>query len=63
MKWHRADAGVKIEYDMSSVGEQEKFSLKYVWAAFADWQTWLHILVYMSVVAPRKCLGQGREQF
>ncbi len=26
------------EYDNSSVGEAEKFEVRYVWAAFKDWQ-------------------------
>jgi hypothetical protein len=30
--------------------------MRYLWAAFADWQVWLHILVYMSVVGPREFL-------
>ncbi|KAH7908986.1 MFS general substrate transporter [Hygrophoropsis aurantiaca] len=40
------------KYDNSSVGEEENFAPRHVWAAFADWQVWLHILVYMSIVAP-----------
>ncbi|KAH7921931.1 MFS general substrate transporter [Leucogyrophana mollusca] len=39
-------------YDNSSVGEEENFATRHVWAAFADWQVWMHILVYMSIVAP-----------
>lgn len=42
------------EYDNSSVGETEEFALRHVWAAFKDWQVWLHILVYMSIIGPRK---------
>lgn len=26
------------EYDNSSVGEEEKFASRHVWAAFKDWQ-------------------------
>ncbi|KDQ21835.1 hypothetical protein BOTBODRAFT_99811 [Botryobasidium botryosum FD-172 SS1] len=36
----------------SHAGEDEDFSLKYIRAAFLDWQVWVHILIYMSVVAP-----------
>ncbi|KZT26010.1 MFS general substrate transporter [Neolentinus lepideus HHB14362 ss-1] len=42
----------KKKYDNSSVGEEEQFALRHVWAAFTDWQIWIHILVYMSVVGP-----------
>jgi hypothetical protein len=41
------------EYDSSSVGEEAGFSTKHILAAFGDWQVWLHILIYMSIVAPR----------
>jgi hypothetical protein len=44
------------EYDNSSVGEEEQFSTKHITAAFSDWQIWLHILVYMSIIGPRKLL-------
>ncbi|KAF8585716.1 MFS general substrate transporter [Ramaria rubella] len=40
------------EYDNSCVGEQEGFAMKYVWAAFTDWQVYLHILIYMSIIGP-----------
>lgn len=40
------------EYDNSSVGETEQFALRHVWAAFKDWQIWLHILIYMSIIGP-----------
>ncbi|KAF8486591.1 MFS general substrate transporter [Gautieria morchelliformis] len=42
----------KKKYDNSSVGEQENFSMKDIWAALSDWQIYLHILIYMSVVGP-----------
>lgn len=29
--------------------------MRHVWAAFKDWQVWLHILIYMSIVGPGKC--------
>ncbi|KJA21329.1 hypothetical protein HYPSUDRAFT_140840 [Hypholoma sublateritium FD-334 SS-4] len=40
------------EYDNSSVGEEEHFEPRHFWAAVTDWQLYLHILVYMSVIAP-----------
>ncbi|KAL5520958.1 hypothetical protein ACEPAF_2961 [Sanghuangporus sanghuang] len=41
------------KYDNSrGFGEAEEFASRYVWAAFKDWQIWLHILVYMSIVGP-----------
>lgn len=42
-----------IEYDNSTVGEEEHFALRHVIAPFIDWQVYLHLLVYMSIVAPR----------
>ncbi|KAF8507520.1 MFS general substrate transporter [Hysterangium stoloniferum] len=42
----------KKKYDNSSVGEQEVFAMKYLWAAFSDWQIYLHILIYMSIIGP-----------
>ncbi|KAF8184699.1 MFS general substrate transporter [Pholiota molesta] len=42
----------KKKYDNSSVGEEEDFSPRHFWAAVTDWQVYLHILVYMSVIAP-----------
>lgn len=40
------------KYDNSSVGEEEHFEMRHLWSALSDWQVWLHILIYMSVVAP-----------
>ncbi|KAG1728768.1 MFS general substrate transporter [Suillus lakei] len=40
------------KYDNSSVGEEERFATRHVWAAFRDWQIWLHILIYMSIAGP-----------
>ncbi|OBZ76243.1 hypothetical protein A0H81_02952 [Grifola frondosa] len=40
------------KYDNSSVGEEEHFEMRHLWQALTDWQIWLHLLVYMSVVAP-----------
>lgn len=42
------------EYDNSSVGEEEHFEMRHFWAAVLDWQVWLHILIYMSIIAPCK---------
>jgi hypothetical protein len=30
--------GFLSEYDNSSVGEEERFASRHVWAAFKDWQ-------------------------
>jgi len=40
------------KYDNSSVGEEEHFQSKHIYQAFTDWQIWIHILIYMSLVAP-----------
>nr|GAT49245.1 predicted protein [Mycena chlorophos] len=40
------------KYDNSSVGEQEHFEMRHIWQALSDWQVWLHILIYMSVIGP-----------
>ncbi|CCL99900.1 uncharacterized protein FIBRA_01925 [Fibroporia radiculosa] len=40
------------KYDNSSVGEEEHFELRHLIAAFTDWQIWLQILVYFSIVMP-----------
>ncbi|KXN86764.1 hypothetical protein AN958_09624 [Leucoagaricus sp. SymC.cos] len=40
------------KYDNSSVGEEEHFEMRHFKAAVSDWQVWLHILIYMSVIAP-----------
>ncbi|KAF8883084.1 MFS general substrate transporter [Gymnopilus junonius] len=40
------------KYDNSSVGEEENFEMRHLWAAMVDWQVWLHILIYMSIVGP-----------
>ncbi|KAF8458761.1 MFS general substrate transporter [Gautieria morchelliformis] len=43
----------KMKYDNSTVGEEEKFAIRYVWAALFDWQLWPQIIIYMSISAPR----------
>ncbi|KAF8503071.1 MFS general substrate transporter [Gautieria morchelliformis] len=42
----------KKKYDNSTVGEQETFALRYVWDALRDWQLWLHMIIYMSILTP-----------
>ncbi|OAX32819.1 MFS general substrate transporter [Rhizopogon vinicolor AM-OR11-026] len=42
----------KKKYDISSVGEDEMFSARHIRAAFVDWQVWIHVLIYMSIIAP-----------
>ncbi|KAK0497867.1 MFS general substrate transporter [Armillaria luteobubalina] len=42
----------KKKYDNSSVGEEEHFSVKHIIQALTDWQVFLHILIYMSVIGP-----------
>ncbi|KAF9234650.1 MFS general substrate transporter [Melanogaster broomeanus] len=42
----------KKKYDNSSVGEEERFAIRHVVAAFTDWQVWMHLLVYYSIIAP-----------
>lgn len=40
------------KFDNSSVGEEERFAMRHLLSALADWQVWLHILVYMSIIGP-----------
>ena len=47
---------VTIEYDNSSVGEEEHFEMRHIWETLLDWQVYAHILVYMSIIAPRASL-------
>ena len=47
---------MSAEYDNSSVGEEEHFEMRHIWETLLDWQVWLHILIYMSIIAPRKPL-------
>ena len=46
----------RAEYDNSSVGEEEHFELRHIWETLLDWQVWAHILIYMSIIAPRESL-------
>ena len=50
---HTHELGFVAEYDNSSVGEEEHFSVRHIVAALTDWQVWMHIFVYMSIVGPR----------
>ncbi|KAJ6625864.1 hypothetical protein B0H10DRAFT_2001105 [Mycena sp. CBHHK59/15] len=40
------------KYDNSSVGEEEHFEMRHLVQALTDWQVWLHILIYMSIMGP-----------
>ncbi|RDB15711.1 High-affinity nicotinic acid transporter [Hypsizygus marmoreus] len=40
------------KYDNSSVGEEEHFEMRHLISAISDWQVWLHLLVFYSIVAP-----------
>ncbi|KAG0692281.1 MFS general substrate transporter [Suillus ampliporus] len=42
----------KKKYDNSSVGEEQGFAARHIWAAFGDWQVWLQILVAISIIGP-----------
>ena len=41
-----------IEFDNSTVGEDEHFELRHVWEAISDWQVWLLSLINMSIITP-----------
>ena len=36
------------------MGEEEHFELRHIWETLLDWQVWAHILIYMSIIAPRE---------
>ncbi|KAJ7105400.1 MFS general substrate transporter [Mycena crocata] len=40
----------KKKYDNSSVGEEEHFEMRHLVEALTDWQVWLHMFVYMSII-------------
>ncbi|KAF7376511.1 hypothetical protein MSAN_00067100 [Mycena sanguinolenta] len=42
------------KYDNSSVGEEEKFEFRHVVEALTDWQTWLHMFIYMAIITNRE---------
>ena len=43
----------RAEYDNSSVGEEEHFEMRHIKETLLDWQVYMHILIYMSIIAPR----------
>ncbi|KAH7928130.1 MFS general substrate transporter [Leucogyrophana mollusca] len=47
----RAFVVAKNKYDHSPSGEEDRFEARHVWAAFTDWQVWMHILILISVDA------------
>jgi hypothetical protein len=51
------DADYLIEFDNSSVGEEEHFEFRHIIEALTDWQVYLQILVYMSIIGPCKLLS------
>ncbi|KAF7315092.1 hypothetical protein MIND_00023400 [Mycena indigotica] len=40
--------------DILARGEEEHFEMRHFWEAVTDWQVWVHMLVYMSVITNRK---------
>ncbi|KAF9645550.1 MFS general substrate transporter [Thelephora ganbajun] len=40
------------KYDTTSVGEEEHFEFRHIIMAVTDWQVWVHILLYWSIVGP-----------
>ncbi|KZV88429.1 MFS general substrate transporter [Exidia glandulosa HHB12029] len=52
--WRKSSSALASQYlyDNSVVGEAEHFKMRYVWSALGDWQLYLHILVYMSIICP-----------
>ncbi|KAH9919550.1 MFS general substrate transporter [Fomitopsis serialis] len=40
------------KYDNSSVGEDEHFEMRHIKSALCDWQVWLQMLMFMTIVAP-----------
>ncbi|EPS96925.1 hypothetical protein FOMPIDRAFT_1032200 [Fomitopsis schrenkii] len=40
------------KYDLSSVGEEEEFEMRQLTDLLCDWQVWLQLLIYISIVAP-----------
>ncbi|KAL0570470.1 hypothetical protein V5O48_011485 [Marasmius crinis-equi] len=41
-----------MKYDNSTVGEEEHFSVKFIVQALTDWQVYVHVLIYMSLIGP-----------
>ncbi|KAJ6625730.1 major facilitator superfamily domain-containing protein [Mycena sp. CBHHK59/15] len=40
----------RVQYDNSSVGEEEHFEMRHLVQALLDWQVWLHMMIYMSII-------------
>ncbi|KAJ7873807.1 MFS general substrate transporter [Mycena olivaceomarginata] len=38
------------KYDNSSVGEEEHFEYRHLVEALTDWQVWMHMSIYMSII-------------
>lgn len=49
---HRAFVIRQKKFESSTVGEEEQFETRHLWAALTDWQVWLHTLILTSVVTP-----------
>ena len=45
-----------VEYDNSSVGEEEHFEWRHVREALSDWQVWLLSFINMTVLTAGACL-------
>ncbi len=51
------------EFDNSTVGEDDHFSLRHIWEAITDWQVWLLGLLNMAVIMPGACYFKNRVTF
>ena len=45
-----------VEYDNSSVGEEEHFEWRHLRQALSDWQVWLLSFINMTVLTAGACL-------
>ena len=48
--------GERLGTGNDEAGEEEEFSWEYVKDALYDWQVWVHIMIYMSIIGPREFL-------
>jgi MFS family permease len=48
----RAFVTYKQKAEYTSVGEDERFELRYIWSTVTDWQLYIHILIYWSLTTP-----------
>lgn len=48
-----------LEFDNSTVGEDEHFELRHIWEAVSDWQVWLLSLINMSIITPGASCPSG----